>query len=193
MTLLIIALIIAVIWIASLHYQLEQAKAHLDKIPSAVKEIDNNINALSAEVFILRRALLNVVRGINDTVNKMADAKSKKELGTFKKSYSENSIAAQAVSIYLANIGNTGHTTELLKKIYRDHNLPEQFSSDLAMIEHNTLSGRQWNKEAWDANNEKYRKMLERMLIADFENMLDQIKSEEQQLRELNRKYNEYL
>ncbi len=192
MTLLVIALIIAAVWIVSLYYQLEQVKSHLRKLPEAAKEIDNNINTLETEVFILRRTLLNVVRGMNETVNKMANAKNKKELDAFKKSYNETSVTAQAASIYIANVNNTGYTTELLKKIYKDHNLPEQFSSQLAMIEHNTLNGKEWSQEAWDANDEKYEKMLKRMLKADFENMQDEIEAEEKQQKELNKKYSEY-
>lgn len=192
MTLLVIALIIAAVWIVSLYYQLDQAKSHLRKLPEAAKQIDNNIDALTAEVYVLKRALLNVVRGMNETVNKMSGVKDKKELDNFKKAYNENSVPSQAASIYLANLGSTGHTTELLKKIYRDHNLPEQFSSQLAMIEFNTLSGKQWSQEAWDANDEKYEKMLKRMLKADFENLQDEIEAEEKQQKELNKKYSEY-
>ena len=190
MTLTVIALIIAAVWIVSLYYQLEQARSQLRKLPETAKEIDNTIEALATEAFILKRALLNVVRGINETVNKMASAKNKKELEAVKKSYNEHSVAAQTASIYLANIQGTGHTTQLLKKIYRDHDLPEQFSDQLAMIEHNTLNGKQWNQEAWDANAEKYEKMLKRMLKTDFENMQDEIDAEYKRQQELNREYN---
>lgn len=192
MTLLVIALIIAAVWIASLYYQLDQAKSHLRKLPEAAKQINNNIDALAAEVYVLKRALLNVVRGMNETVNKMAGVKDKKELDNFKKAYNENSVPAQAASIYLANLGSTGHTTELFKKIYRDHNLPEQFSSQLAMIEFNTLSGKQWSQEVWDANDEKYEKMLKRMLKADFENLQDEVEAEEKQQKELNKNNGKY-
>lgn len=185
MTLLIIALLIAAVWIVSLYYQLDQAKSHLRKLPEAAKEIDKNIEALATEAYILKRALLNVVRGMNDTVNKMASVKDKRELENFKKSYAESSIPAQAASIYLANLGSTGHTTELFKKIYRDHNLPEQYSSDLAMIEYEAINGRQHNQDAWHANYDKYEKMLKRMLKTDFENMQDEIEAEAKRDKEI--------
>jgi hypothetical protein len=194
MTLLVIALIIVIafVWIVSLYYQLEQVKSHLRKLPEVAKEIDNNTNTLETEVFILRRALLNVVRGMNDTVNKMANTKSKAELDSFRKSYSANSIPAQAAFIYYANIYNTGHTTELLKKIYKDHNLPTQFSSQFAMMEYNALNNKQWSTEVLNTNNEKYEKMLKRMLKTDFENIQDEIEAEEKQQNELDKKYSEY-
>jgi len=188
----IIIIIIAAGLIVYLYLQLEQAKSNLRKLPEAAKEIDNSIEALEAEVFVLRRALLNVVRGTNETVNKMANAKNKKELETTKNAYNKESVATQTASIYLANIYNTGYTTELLKKIYREHNLPEQFSSELAMISYNTLNGKKWNGEAWEVNNDKYEKMLKRMLKTDFENLQDELDAEEKQLRELNEKYSEY-
>jgi len=133
----------------------------------------------------LRRALLNVVRGTNETVNKMANAKNKKELEATKNAYNKESVAAQTASIYLYNINNTGYTTELLKKIYREHNLPEQFSSQLAMISYNTINGKEWNQEAWEANDDKYEKMLKRMLKTDFENLQDEMEAESKRLREI--------
>jgi len=181
----IIIIIIAAGLIVYLYLQLEQAKSNLRKLPEAAKEIDNSIEALEAEVFVLRRALLNVVRGTNETVNKMANAKNKKELETTKNAYNKESVATQTASIYLANIYNTGYTTELLKKIYREHNLPEQFSSELAMISYNTLNGKKWNGEAWEVNNDKYEKMLKRMLKTDFENLQDEMEAESKRLREI--------
>jgi len=188
----VILIVIAAGLIVYLYLQLEQTKSNLRKLPEAAKEIDNSIEALEAEVFVLRRALLNVVRGTNETVNKMANAKNKKELETTKNAHNKESVATQTASIYLANIYNTGYTTELLKKIYREHNLPEQFSSELAMISYNTLNGKKWNGEAWEVNNDKYEKMLKRMLKTDFENLQDELDAEEKQLRELNEKYSEY-
>jgi len=188
----VILIVIAAGLIVYLYLQLEQTKSNLRKLPEAAKEIDNSIEALEAEVFVLRRALLNVVRGTNETVNKMANAKNKKELETTKNAHNKESVATQTASIYLASIYNTGYTTELLKKIYREHNLPEQFSSELAMISYNTLNGKKWNGEAWEVNNDKYEKMLKRMLKTDFENLQDELDAEEKQLRELNEKYSEY-
>jgi len=185
MNILVIIIIIAAGLIVYLYLQLEQAKSNLRKLPEAAKEIDNSIEALEAEVFVLRRALLNVVRGTNETVNKMANAKNKKELETTKNAYNKESVATQTASIYLANIYNTGYTTELLKKIYREHNLPEQFSSELAMISYNTLNGKKWNGEAWEVNNDKYEKMLKRMLKTDFENLQDEMEAESKRLREI--------
>jgi len=181
----VIIIIIAAGLIVYLYLQLEQAKSNLRKLPETAKEIDNSLEALEAEVFVLRRALLNVVRGTNETVNKMANAKNKKELETTKNAYNKESVATQTASIYLANIYNTGYTTELLKKIYREHNLPEQFSSQLAMISYNTINGKEWNQEAWEANDDKYEKMLKRMLKTDFENLQDEMEAESKRLREI--------
>lgn len=181
----VIIIIIAAGLIVYLYLQLEQAKSNLRKLPEAAKEIDNSIEALEAEVFVLRRALLNVVRGTNETVNKMANVKSKKELEATKNAYNKESVAAQTASIYLHNINNTGYTTELLKKIYREHNLPEQYSSHIAWGEYETISGKQIASENWKTNNEKYEKMLTRMLKTDFENLQDEMEAESKRLREI--------
>ena len=193
MVLLIIALIIAAVWIVSLYYQLEQAKSSLSKLPGAVKEIDTTIEALDAEIVVLKRALLNVVKGINQTVDEMANARSKKELEKIKKSYSEHSVAAQTASIYIANLHGTGYTTELLKKIYREHNLPEHFSSQLAGRGYEIVSGKQIDSDTWKTNYEKYEKMLTRMLKTDFENMQEEMDSEAKRMKEISDKsYKEF-
>ena len=179
----VILIIIAVGLIVYLYYRLEQTKSNLGKLPEAPKEIDNSIEVLASEVFVLKRALFNVVRNVNETVNKMVNAKNKNELENIKNAYNKKSVATQTASVYLANIYNTGYTTELLKKIYRDYNLPEQFSSQLAMISYNTINGKKWNQETWETNNEKYEKMLKRMLKTDFENLQDELDPEEKQLR----------
>lgn len=167
----------------SLYYQLEQAKSHLRKLPGVAEELDNNIEALEVEAHMLKKILLNVVRGMNDTVNKMADAKNKKELAAFKKAYSENSVAAQAVSIYLANLEWTSHADNLYKKIYREHNLPEQFRSRYqANFGYESREG--WNEKSWDEQYEKYEKMLIRMLTAEFENLQDEIKADQESMKE---------
>lgn len=181
----VIVIIIAAGLIVYLYYQLEQTKSQLRKLPAAAKEIDDNIDALEVEVFILRRALLNVVRGSNETVDSMANAKTKKELEEIRKAYHKKSFTEQTASIYLANIYNTGHTTELLKKIYREHNLPEQFSSHIAWKEYEAISGKQIDSENWKTNNDKYEKMLTRMLTTDFENMQDEMQAERKQQREI--------
>ena len=60
------------------------------------------------------------------------------------------------------------------------------------MISYNTINGKKWNQETWETNNEKYEKMLKRMLKTDFENLQDELDPEEKQLRELNEKNSEH-
>ncbi len=185
MFIIIVIAVIAAIWIVTLYSQLSQAKSQLAKLPEAAKQIDSTIASLEAEVFVLKRALVNVMSGKISTLKKILSKSDSTDLQMYKVEVKDNA-ATQAANVYLANINNTGHMTDVLKKLYKDHGLPEEYSDQLAMMEHNTLNGKQWSQKAWDANADKYEKMLKRMVIAEFENMKDEIDAELKRQQEIN-------